>query len=161
MDRQGLSLGRFNSIVGGFLLKKFLVPLVLVIALALPGQAVAGTKSYSGSVSPSGTVNFKIKKKHKKKKVKGLKFHQLPITCDAGPTTASADVGNAGRLKHKEFDFNAINPSGTATLDTAGKVTSSSASGTVQIQGEVFLDDGTTGTNCDTGVLNWTASKGG
>jgi hypothetical protein len=141
-------------------LKRLLVPLVLVIALALPGQAVAGTKSYSGTVSPSGSISFKVKKKHKKKKVKALKFSQLPITCDQGSTTASADVGNAGRLKHKEFSFHGTNPSGTATLDAVGKVTSSGASGAVQIQGDVFLDNGTTGTNCDTGALSWTASKG-
>jgi hypothetical protein len=141
-------------------LKRFLIPLVLVLALALPGQALAGTKSFSGAIDPSGTVSFKVKKKHGKKKVTGLKFNQVPITCDGGASTTGADVGNAGRLKHKKFGFSGSNPSGTATLDAVGKVTGSSASGAVQIQGDVLLSDGSTGTNCDTGALGWTAAKG-
>jgi hypothetical protein len=140
-------------------LKRFLIPLVLVLALALAAPAVAGSKKYSGAVSPSGTVSFKITKKHGKKKVGALKFNQLPITCDDGAATANADVGAAGKLKHKKFGFHGSNPSGTASLDAVGKVTGSSASGAVQIQGDVFLSDGTTGTNCDTGALSWTASS--
>jgi hypothetical protein len=139
--------------------KRFLAPLILVLALALPVQAVAGSKKYSGAVTPSGTVSFKIKKKkHGKKKVRGVHFNNVPITCDEGTGTTTANLGNAGRLKDKQFAVHADNGAG-ATLDTAGAVAGKSASGRVLIQGKVPLDSGGTGTNCDTDVLDWTASR--
>jgi hypothetical protein len=44
-------------------------------------------------------------------------------------------------------------------LDTDGTVDCASAPGRVQISGVLYLDNGDVGSECDTGVLHWTASR--
>ena len=41
-------------------MKKLLIPAVLAVALVLPAQAAAKTKHYTGAVSPSGSISFKV-----------------------------------------------------------------------------------------------------
>jgi hypothetical protein len=146
-------------------MKRLLVCLALVLALALPTQALAKTREYAGTVAPSGTLEFKWKKKKKgKPKVKGLTFRQVPIACDGGPNTTFGKVTGGLTVKKKRFGAQLTNEEGTSNLHIAGSVSKSGSGGTIQIFGaaplETPLPDGsTTGSNCDTGVLNWTASR--
>ena len=145
-------------------MKRFLVPLVLVIALAIPAQAAAGTRSYEGGVESGGTLSFEVKKKRKKKtsKVKRFEFGQVNIQCAAGPATTSGLLTDPMKVTKKgKFGVRATNEDGTSNLRVKGKLKQKGkkAGGTIRVFGETPLDDGTTGTACDTGKLKWAAKR--
>ena len=141
-------------------MRKFLVPAVLALALVLPAQAVAKKpKHYTGTVAPSGTIGFKVtQKKHSKKKsVSGFNFAAIPVNCDEGPKTTHGFVNFPVKL-HKNGSFNIVASSSVtgATLDVHGNL----AAGTIHVAGNLPIDPSGTGTNCDSGVLSWTAHRG-
>jgi hypothetical protein len=140
-------------------MRKFLVPLGVVVALAIPAQAVAKTKHYAGTVTPSGTIGFNvIQKPHKKaKRVGSFRFDGIPVTCSDGAHVAHGIITFQVKLrKNKTFTFNASNSSTGSTA----KVNGSLSAGTLELGGAVVIETGTTGTNCSSGVLNWTAARG-
>jgi hypothetical protein len=138
--------------------RKFLIPAVLAVALVLPAQAAAKSKHYTGTVAPSGTIGFKVvQKRHSKKKsVTGFSFFGIPITCQEGAETTHGFVSFPVKLNKGHFKINASSSVTGATL----KVSGSLSAGTLHIAGNLPIDPSGTGTNCDSGVLSWTAHRG-
>lgn len=142
------------------MLRRLLLLLTLVAALALPVQAVAKTKSYSGAVTPSGTVGFKVKAKHGKKQVKNFRFDSIPVTCDSGTHTTYGNVTFTVKLRKGKFNISATSTATGASLDIHGNVGGNSASGTLSVTGKVPIDAGPSdGSSCSSGALSWTAAR--
>jgi opacity protein-like surface antigen len=146
--------------------KRLLVCLVLVAALALPAQASARQREYDGTITPSGELGFKVKsKKGKKPKVKGFTFRDVPINCAEGPNTTFGAITGGVKLRKKRFSAEVSDKeTGQSHLEVAGTVSKRSANGTIRVSGSSPLQDPPTdppirGTNCDTGVLSWTVSR--
>ena len=146
-------------------MKRFLVPLVLVMALVIPSQAAAGTRGYTGAVETGGTLSFKLKSRKGKKKIlrRTFTFGAIPIQCAAGPSTAGAQLTFTMKVNEKgKFGARAIDQEGGgSSLRVKGKLKRKGrrAGGTIRIFGETPLEDGTTGTECDTGKLSWAAKR--
>jgi hypothetical protein len=138
-------------------LKRVLVSVVAVAALAIPAQAVASSKKYVGGVNPSGDFSFTVKKKNGKKKVKNPTFIEVPTHCDQGNVTTSGKLAFSVKLKHKEFTAVGQLPGGSVTV--VGHVNGNNASGTIQVLGASPIDGDGTGSGCDTGELSWSASR--
>jgi hypothetical protein len=143
--------------------RKFLIPAVVSAALLLPAQAAAKTKHYVGAVSPSGSISFNVVKKKKKKKgkktkpqVKGFTFSGLPVNCVDGPHTTHGFVSFPVKLRGGNFNIVASSSVTGATLDVHGNL----AAGTIRVAGNVPIDPSGSGTNCDSGVIGWTAQRG-
>ena len=147
-------------------MKRLLVCLALVLALALPTQASAASREFAGEIAPSGTLTFKLKKKKKHRpKVKNFTFRQVPINCDGGPNTTFGRISGGLTVKRKRFGIELIDEeAGTSHLEVAGTVSKGASSGTIRVFGAAPLENPSTdpptrGSNCDTGVLNWTAAR--
>jgi hypothetical protein len=139
--------------------KKFLLPAVLAVALVVPAQAVAKKpKHYTGTVTPSGTIGFKVtQKKHSKKKnVSGFNFAGVPVACDDGAHTAHGFVSFPVKLKGGNFNIVASSTVTGARLEVHGNL----AAGTIQLSGNTAVEPSGTGSNCESGVLSWTAHRG-
>ena len=141
-------------------MRRLVLPAVLGVALslALAGPVAAKTKSYAGIVEGGGTVDFKAKKKHGKKSVKDFTFREVPIDCAGGPNTASGHVTFKMKLQQKQFSGSAESDSG-GKLKVEGTVRKSNSNGTIRVFGSVPLDDETTGSECDSGTVAWTADR--
>lgn len=139
-------------------MKKFVIPAVLALALVIPTQATAKTKHYTGTVSPGGTIGFKVaQKRHSKKKsVSAFNFAGIPVTCGEGPKTTHGFVSFPVKLNKGKFNIAASSSVTGATLEVHGNL----AAGTIHISGNVPIDPSGTGTNCDSGILSWTAHRG-
>jgi hypothetical protein len=139
-------------------LKKFLIPLALGVALMVPAQAGAKTKHYVGAVSPAGSISFNVvQKKHSKKKsVIGFSFSGVPVTCAEGAKTAYGFISFPVKLSGGDFNISVSSSSTGATLG----VPDSLFTGTIHLSGYLPIDPSGTGTDCDSGVLNWTAQRG-
>jgi hypothetical protein len=145
--------------------KRLLVCLALVLALALPAQASARQREFDGTVTPSGELGFKLKfKKGEKPNVKGFTFFRVPINCAEGPNTTFGRITGGLRVKKKRFGAQLANDEGGSNLQVAGTVSKGGSSGTIRVFGAAPLQNPPTdpppfGTNCNTGVLSWTASR--
>jgi opacity protein-like surface antigen len=139
--------------------KKFLIPAVLAVALVLPAQAAAKKpKHYAGTVTPTGTIGFKVtQKKHSKRKsVSGFSFAGIPVNCEDGAHTTHGFVSFPVKLNKGKFNISASSSVTGAKLEVHGNL----AAGTIQISGDLPIDPSGTGTNCDSGLLGWTAHRG-
>jgi opacity protein-like surface antigen len=139
--------------------KRFLVPLVLAVALVVPAQAAAKSRHYVGAVSPSGSISFSVvQKKHSKQKsVNGFTFSGVPVNCADGPTTTHGNVTFPVKLhKNGSFNISASSSVTGASLQVSGNL----AAGTIHVSGDVPIDPSGTGSNCDSGILSWTAQRG-
>jgi hypothetical protein len=134
------------------------IPAVLALALVIPAQATAKTKHYTGTVSPGGTIGFKVvQKRHSKKKsVSAFNFAGIPVTCAEGPKTTHGFVSFPVKLNKGKFNISASSSVTGATLEVHGNL----AAGTIHVSGNVPVDPSGTGTNCDSGILSWTAHRG-
>jgi hypothetical protein len=134
------------------------IPAVLALALVIPAQATAKTKHYTGTVSPGGTIGFKVvQKRHSKaKSVSAFNFAGIPVTCAEGPKTTHGFVSFPVKLNKGKFNISASSSVTGATLEVHGNL----AAGTIQVSGNVPVDPSGTGTNCDSGILSWTAHRG-
>lgn len=139
-------------------MRKFVIPVVLALALVIPAQATAKAKHYTGTVSPTGTIGFKVvQKRHSKKKsVSAFNFAGIPVACAEGPKTTHGFVSFPVKLNKGKFNIVASSSVTGATLEVHGNL----AAGTIQIAGNVPIDPSGTGTNCDSGILSWTAHRG-
>ena len=139
-------------------MRKFVIPAVLGLALAVPNQTAAKTKRYTGTLDPLGTITFKVvqKKGSKKKQVTGFKFFGVPVTCQEGAKTTRGLVDFPARLRAGRFKIVASNSGTGATLRIHGDL----PAGTLRVSGDVPIDPSGMGTNCDSGVLSWTAHRG-
>jgi hypothetical protein len=138
--------------------RKLLLLLVLALALVLPAEASAKTKRYAGTVGPSGTISFSVTtlKGKKKKILSGMRIAGIPLTCSEGSFTTSGFFSRFSRFR-KRFTLSGENSRGGQTV-IQGNV----ATGTLQLTGTYPLDPisaGNFGTNCQTGVLTWTARR--
>jgi len=141
-------------------LKRFLAPLVLIAALAVPATALAGVKTYSGDAT-AGSVSMEVKtKKGKPKKVNEFTFFDIPLTCADGEDTVSGrypaeGFSSSAKVKNKRFSISAGEINTGAGLEIAGKFQGkSSAEGTLEIAG-----DTSDHTDCVSGVIDWTATR--
>jgi hypothetical protein len=148
-------------------MKKRLVPIVavLALALALPAVSAAKSKHYAGTLSPSGTVSFKVNKivkkgkKGKKKKtsttVSNFTFDSVPITCTDGAHTTRGLITFSVKLRGS-FNIDGESSATGAKVQIQGTTTA----GTLHVSGNVPID-GTQnlGDTCDSGVLSWTAAR--
>ena len=139
-------------------LRNFLVPAVLAVALVLPAQAAAKKKHYAGAVSPGGTISFKVtQKKHSKvKSVSAFNFAGVPVNCADGAHTARGFVSFPVNLKKGKFKIVATSGVTGASLKIHGNL----PAGTIHLTGNAAIEPSGTGTNCDSGVLSWTAHRG-
>lgn len=137
--------------------------LALTAALALPTGAAARTKHYSGPVSPSGTVSFKLNtvvkkkgKKHRKvRTVSGFSFDGIPVSCADGAHVTHGQVTFPVKFKGG-FKIDAESSATGAKVHIQGNL----AAGTLQVSGNVPIDAANNlGSNCDSGLLNWTAAR--
>jgi hypothetical protein len=125
--------------------------LTLGMALMAPA-ATAGTKGYSGTLSPSGTVNFKVKTtQHNGRKVRtvpNFHFGAVPVTCDDGAHTTHGNVTFSVRLNaQKKFNIKAESTATGASLNIHGSVAGKTATGTLHVSGDVPIETGSTGSN--------------
>jgi hypothetical protein len=144
--------------------RRVLIPAALAVALTIPAGAAASTHGYSGTVDPSGTLSFKVKKKHGKTRVRAFRFEQIPVTCDAGADTTFGKLEFAIDVKRKKFHAVAVHrPDGSegSTLKLRGKLTDKGrrATGTIRVFGSPPLESGNTGVNCHTGKRPWSAER--
>jgi hypothetical protein len=141
--------------------RKLVIPAVLAVALVVPAQATAKTKHYVGAVSPSGSIAFNLKitkRKGKKpqKSIRGFSFAGIPVTCAEGAKTTHGVVSFPVKLKGGNFKIFASSNVTGATLRVHGSL----STGTLHVAGNVPVDPSGQGTNCDSGVLTWTAHRG-
>jgi hypothetical protein len=146
--------------------KRLLVCLLLALALAVPAQASARQREYDGTITPSAELGFKLKfKKGEKPKVKGFTFSDVPITCGGVPNTTFGKITGGLKVRKKRFGAQLVNDAGTSNLHVAGTVSKSGSIGTIRVFGDGVplqdppTDPPVTGTDCETGVLDWTASR--
>ena len=145
-------------------MRRVLIPAVLAAALTIPAGAVASSHAYSGAVDPSGTLSFKVKKKHGKTRVRAFRFEQIPVTCDAGADTTFGTLDFGIKVKRKKFHAVAVHqPHGSegSTLKVRGRLTGGArhATGTIRVFGAPPLGSGNPGVNCHTGKRPWTADR--
>ena len=140
-------------------MRRTITATVLAVAAAavVAAPAAAGTKRHSGTIAAGGTVKFKLEKKEGVKKVRGFRFDAVPITCAEGTGTAEGKITFPVKLDGKRFKVLAGSSLG-GQAKVKGKVSRSGSEGTLRITGTVVLDDDSTGTECDTGKLSWTAT---
>ena len=139
-------------------MRKFVIPAVLALALVIPAQATAKTKHYTGTVTPAGTVGFKVvhKRHSKQKRVSNFRFSGVPVTCAEGAKTTVGIVSTPVTLKKGKFNIVALNNVTRAKLEIHGNL----KAGTLKVSGNVPIDPSGQGTSCDSGVLRWTAHRG-
>jgi hypothetical protein len=133
----------------------------LVVALAVPSAASAAARTYHGTVTddPAIAVTLKAKKVDGKRYVTGFKATNLPITCSEGTVNATlSSVGLSGKAKVKPSGkFTASASNAYQTFKVTGKLTKSSATGTLRYSGFTNVDGETYG--CDSGFRNWSATR--
>jgi len=138
--------------------RKLVIPAALALALLFPVQAAAKTKHYTGTVTPSGTVSFKVaQKRHSKlKRVTGFSFAGIPVNCADGAHTTHGVVTFPVKLNKGRFNIVASSSVTGAMLEIHGNL----GAGTLHVSGNTPIDPSGQGSNCDSGVLNWTAHRG-
>jgi hypothetical protein len=154
--------------------KRFLISSI-VAGLALAGplfaSAATSTRSFSGTIDPSGTVSFKLKKHNGTRTIpgaspsKGFTFGSMPVDCDGGPDTTGGvvtftiPVKDTGKFTIKAVAGNPQNPSSALLVkgDFNNKYTK--ASGTIRVHGSNVLISGNNHDACDSGTLDWSAQK--
>jgi hypothetical protein len=138
---------------------------VTAVALVAPATVGAATKVYEGTVTPGGTVKFKLKTTENGKKVAGFRFSGVPAVCTSGAETVSGRITFADRVENNRFQFRAVagnpqNPQAAAIVK--GEISRNSAEGTIRVHGrKVLVDPPANGqrSECETGTLDWTAEK--
>ena len=128
--------------------------LSIMLVGAIAATAVAGKKTYDGTVGDNGTVEFTVKTKNGKSKVTGFVFDELDGTCSQGIIHVKGAFKDPAKVKNGKFTLK--NDRGTYTETAKGKIAGKQASGTLEVTGDIVpgqLDD------CATGKVQWTASS--
>jgi hypothetical protein len=145
--------------------KRALVGVGLVAALAFAAVAMGAIKHYHGTVDQGGTVSFQTKvRHHKAKRVKNFFFYKVTLTCEGG---ASIPISNRKPLKfpippmkvrHRRFHGSFSNSDFKTSGEVHGKFTHHyrKAKGTLRVHGRPL---GAMQGKCDTGTDDWTANK--
>jgi hypothetical protein len=142
--------------------KKKLIVVSLIAALALPALAWASKRHFAGKILPHGHIAFVAKiddSSHKVVKIKrGLTFDRVRIKCDSGRTKINGKFHTAIPVKHRQF-------TATGTYQGGGQVTiegtfldhARRAEGTIKVAGDFTLPDPDL-TGCH-GSHDWHATK--
>lgn len=135
-------------------MKRIVITVVAVIAVAFASLAIAGTTKYSGTVDQGGTVKFKIVKHNGNTIARGFHWKNVPVTCQTGTgTTTTGNFTFSTPVNNGHFEFHGSNSSSAATakgdLRKHGK-----AAGTINVHGNLAA-----GSNCHTGKDKWHAAK--
>jgi hypothetical protein len=131
----------------------------VVVALALPGTAGAGTSRFSGHVKGGGKVSFRVKTRNDHAFVRDLSFVNVAATCEGGAGKVSVNL--FGRIPvEPDGEFHAIGSGdGGAThsrISGEFKAGGKRARGKVRLYGN--FNDGQGGTvKCNTGTRIWHA----
>jgi hypothetical protein len=157
-------MGSAAAEIGGIRLKRttaIVVVLALCIAALAPSAAIASKSRFAGSIDPSGTVSFKVLKKHKKTYVLRFGWRRLPVKCKSGPNTTSGRLAYRVKVKHHKFSTEATADNGSARAKINGKIRGRRAKGTITVSGSSLAVDNNppqTG-NCSSGKKDWKARK--
>jgi hypothetical protein len=141
--------------------KRLMVPLALVIALALPGSALASAffkGPVNGGANNAG-VEFRAKIKHDHvRKVLEFRWFNVPVPPSCADSFEGLKfemrVNNRGKFHGK---YSVPNTNHVATVHGKFKHHNEKASGTIALKGN-FVGGCS---NADTGSLSWTAKKAG
>jgi hypothetical protein len=140
---------------------------VVAVTMGLAIPALAGTRSYSGTVDPSGEVRFKATIKHGKvrringneKRQTGMTFSMVPADCDGAPSTIG--VTFTFPIKVRDHEFHAVgvlgdpaDPTATARVRGEFRRHDRRARGTFKAYGDF---DGLR--KCETGRRDWKARR--
>ncbi len=124
----------------------------LVVALAVPIAAFAGGQTYSGTTGGNGTVRFKTDVKNGK--IIGLSHFTWSLTthCNTGDATEDDSQSFPIKVKHNRI---IASSEGLPYPKITGRFTNSGK----RAQGTFRDKTSFQGTRCDTGTLNWTATR--
>lgn len=125
----------------------------LVGALAAPIAALAADQTYDGRADGNGTVRFKTDVK--KGKITGLSHFTWSVTthCNIGDATENDSQSFPIKVRHNKIVTSSEGlpyPKITGTFSDGGKQAHGTFRDKTRFQG----------TTCDTGTLNWTATRG-
>lgn len=141
--------------------KRLLAPAAVVIALALPGSALAST-FYKGPVNGGANnagVEFRAKLRHHRKPVKVLEFRWFNVPVP--PQCADSFEGTHFDMKvndRRKFHGRYPVPNTNRVAIVHGKFKRhKKAAGTIELKGNFAGGC----VDADTGSLNWTAKKAG
>jgi hypothetical protein len=137
--------------------RRWVAPIAAVVAaaaLALPAFASGAT--YTGVVKGGGTLSFKtVNRNGKVASVKSFSWKSVPTQCDQGAYSYSSTLPFGLAVKNKAFSIVAtgggVVQQVTGALHRGGK-----ASGILNVYGNLASGH----TNCSTGKLTWTATRG-
>jgi hypothetical protein len=137
--------------------RRVVAPIVAVVAaaaLALPAFASGAT--YTGAVKGGGTLSFKtVKRNGKIASVKSFSWKSVPAQCDQGVYSYSSTLPFGLAVKNKAFAIVATG-GGVVQQVTGGFHRGGKASGILNVYGNLASGH----TNCSTGKLTWTATRG-
>jgi hypothetical protein len=142
--------------------KRIVIGVGLIVALAFAAVAVANIRHYHGHVRGGGKLRFETKVRHRETiKVKTFVFKRVPMECDNGASTVG-DVGSPPppmrvNQEHRfHGDFTSGN--GRKRLRIRGRLRDhdQKARGILRVSG----DFGGGATNCHTGKAHWRAKHG-
>jgi hypothetical protein len=145
-------------------MKRAVIVVTLLVALALPANAIAGVRHFKGPIQPSGNVAFEAKSRHGKiVKVKpGFQFSHVPLTCNEGDQTISGSFNFSMEVTHRHFHATGVYKSsaGQGTVAVAGdfRHQGRKAVGTINAHGN-FSPGGQDVTGCHSGTLDWRAHR--
>lgn len=131
--------------------------IVLIVALAIPALASAGTRSYSGDLKGGGTLKFKAQIRNGTPiKVRTVRWKGLPLDCAVGGTVAY----NSGfafpvtvARRHFKARGQTANGESKSKLDGHFIKQGNKAEGYLQVNGS-FADQGYQ--NCHSGKVRFT-----
>ena len=135
---------------------------VSAVALTAPGSVSAGQGKvkYLGGFEATGTLSFVVERTRSGKKVFRYKWNDFPLDCRSGPETSSSRLTYAVRVENKRFSARAVDNirDPGAFLRIRGEFQgTSSASGTMRLEGKNVPVDSGGRKNCDSGRVGWTA----
>lgn len=143
---------------------RWALTLTAVVALAVPGAAMAktGKWSYDGTVNldPDSAVSFDVvrSKRGGKKVVRNAVIENAFAGCGGVISQISTPIADKGTLRKGRKGFKLKSTGPLQTLKVKGNITARGreAYGSFQLKGS-FLVDGVT-RSCDTGPRGWTAT---
>jgi hypothetical protein len=144
-------------------MKRVVLVAGLIGALAFAAVATGAVKHYRGPIEQGGRVTFQTKVKHHKvKKVKKFYFFDVELTCDeqAFPISNRTPLNfpvPPMKVKHREFHGTFSQLGGTGRVKGEFTDHFKRANGTLRVHAKHIQD--TPFHNCDTGTVDWTASK--
>jgi hypothetical protein len=147
-------------------MRRLVIPLALVLALALPASALGAAKRYAGDWDGGGTMSFKVKRAHHEKKVVAFSFAAFPLNCEGGAETTTGFINFAIPVHRNKFHTRAVappnNPSDPdATVKLAGRLTRGGRGArlTMSIHGKSVALDGGGHDSCGSGQVTGSASR--